>query len=60
MTGGVAKLPGLVVHLANTLGLEVQIGNPWEGIKLPASSEQKLIDNSTTYAVAVGLALKEI
>ncbi|MBI2594246.1 type IV pilus assembly protein PilM [Candidatus Curtissbacteria bacterium] len=60
VTGGVAKLPGLVVHLANTLGLEVQIGNPWEGIKLPANSGQKLIDNSTTYAVAVGLALKEI
>lgn len=60
VTGGVAKLPGLVVYLANTLGLEVQIGNPWEGIKLPASSEQKLIEAATTYAVAVGLALKEI
>jgi type IV pilus assembly protein PilM len=59
VTGGTAKLPGLVVYLAEALGLEVQIGNPWEGISLPGSVSKKLVQEATSYAVAVGLALKE-
>jgi len=59
VTGGAAKLPGLVVYLAEALGLEVQIGNPWEGISLPSQVSKKLISESTSYAVAVGLALKQ-
>ena len=58
LTGGTAKLPGLVLYLAEALGLEVQIGNPWEGISLPSQVSQKLIQDSTSYAVSVGLALK--
>ncbi len=60
VTGGTAKLPSLVVYLAEALGLEVQIGNPWDGIKLPESSSKKLIEEGTSYSVAVGLALKQI
>ena len=41
VTGGTAKLPGLVVYLAEVLGLEVQIGNPWEGISLPGQVAKK-------------------
>lgn len=59
VTGGTAKLPGLVVYLAEALGLEVQIGNPWEGISLPTKAAKKLTDESTSYAVSVGLALKQ-
>ena len=59
VTGGTAKLPGLVVYLAEALGLEVQIGNPWEGISLPGQVAKKLSIDSTSYAVAVGLALKQ-
>ena len=58
LTGGTSKLPGLVLYLAEALGLEVQIGNPWEGISLPSQVSQKLIQDSTSYAVSVGLALK--
>jgi len=58
VVGGTAKLPGLVVYLAEILGLEVQIGNPWEGISLPGSLSQRLTEDSVSYAVAVGLALK--
>jgi len=58
VTGGTAKLPGLVLYLAEALGLEVQVGNPWEGITLPSQVAQKLAAESTSYAVAVGLALK--
>jgi len=58
VTGGTAKLPGIVVYLAESLGLEVQIGNPWERISLPRPIAAKLAEDSTSYAVAVGLALK--
>ncbi len=59
VTGGTAKLPGLVIYLAEALGIEVQVGNPWEGISLPGSISKKLVSEATSYAVAVGLALKE-
>jgi type IV pilus assembly protein PilM len=59
VTGGAAKLPGLVIYLAEALGLEVQVGNPWEGISLPGSVSKKLMQEATSYAVAVGLALKQ-
>ena len=60
LTGGTAKLPGLVLYLAEALGLEVQQGNPWEGISLPSQVSQKLVGEGTSYAVAVGLALKVV
>ena len=58
LTGGTAKLPGLVLYLAEALGLEVQLGNPWEGISLPSQVSQRLIQEGTSYSVAVGLAIK--
>lgn len=58
ISGGAAKLPGLVVYLADELGIEVQMGNPWEGIELPEALSGKLVDAGPTYAVAVGLAMK--
>lgn len=60
ISGGTAKLPGMVIYLAEALGLEVQIGNPWDGIALPPNNSQKLIEGGTSYTVAVGLALKAI
>ncbi|MEX0621603.1 MAG: type IV pilus assembly protein PilM [Candidatus Woykebacteria bacterium] len=59
VTGGTAKLPGLVIYLAEALGIEVQVGNPWEGIALPSRVANKLVSDATSYAVAVGLALKQ-
>lgn len=60
LSGGTAKLPGMVIYLAEALGLEVQVGNPWDGIALPPGNSQKLIEEGTSYTVAVGLALKAV
>lgn len=60
VSGGAAKLPGMVVYLAEELGIEVQMGNPWEGVELPETLSSKLVDAGPTYAVAVGLAMKDI
>jgi type IV pilus assembly protein PilM len=61
LTGGTAQLPGLVLFLANTLGLEVQIGNPWDGISVPDQFKSKTdqVENQVSFAVAVGLAKRE-
>ncbi len=60
LTGGSAQLPGLVLFLVNTLGLEVQIGNPWDNIIVPNQFKSKTdqVENQVSYAVATGLAMR--
>ncbi len=55
--GGTAKLPGMVSYIAESTGVETQLGNPWLGIKY----EQRftvLEPEGATFAVAIGLALR--
>lgn len=57
LNGGTARLPGIVMHIAEETGVEVQLGNPWLGI----TKEQKfdiLNNEGPTFCVAVGLALR--
>lgn len=59
LLGGSAKLPGLVVYLAEELGIETQIGDPWQKV----SETQKLSTlpfEPILFAQAVGLALKPL
>lgn len=60
LSGGTAKLPGLLIFIANSLGIEVQVGDPWFNIKKDPSIEGQLTEDAPIYSVAVGLALKEI
>lgn len=62
LTGGSAQLPGIVVYLAETLGIEVQIGNPWENISVPEKLKEKTdqLENQVNFALATGLAMKEV
>jgi type IV pilus assembly protein PilM len=60
LVGGTANLPGMVVYLATTIGLEVQIGAPWQNVEIPAELQQRIKEDETSYAVAIGLAMKEI
>ncbi|OGE25509.1 hypothetical protein A3C26_02250 [Candidatus Daviesbacteria bacterium RIFCSPHIGHO2_02_FULL_39_12] len=59
LSGGGAKMPGLVVYLANNLGLEVQEADPWYSIEKNALLAPKLSPVAPAYSVAVGLALRE-
>lgn len=58
LVGDGALLPGLVVYYAETLMMEVQLGNPWQNITMNKTQAQSLAKGSPGYAVAVGLALK--
>jgi len=61
LIGGVTNLPGIVVYLAEALGIEVGRGNPWETITIPDEFPRKeLTELAPTFAVAIGLALKEL
>lgn len=59
LSGGGAKLPGLVIYLANILGLEVQEADPWYSIAKDKELVSKLQQDGLSYSVAVGLALRE-
>lgn len=59
LSGGGAKMPGLVVYMANNLGLEVQEADPWQFIIKDKSVSAKLAAEAPLYSVAVGLALRE-
>lgn len=59
LSGGGAKMPGLVIYLANRLGLEVQEADPWYSIEKDPRLVGKLAEDAPLYSVAVGLALRE-
>jgi type IV pilus assembly protein PilM len=58
LSGGTAKLPGMVVYIAQNVGIETQLANPWVGISREARFSV-LDKEGPTFAVAVGLALRE-
>lgn len=58
VSGGNAKLPGLIPYLAEQTGIEVQQGNPWIGIR--KDPRFAVLDaEGTLFAVAIGLALRD-
>lgn len=59
LSGGGAKMPGLVIYFANNLALEVQEADPWYSITKDKSLISKLTADAPAYSVAVGLALRE-
>ena len=57
MVGGGSNLPGMVTYLAETLSVEVVVGDPFAGMK--TDGKIQLPPDKASYGVAVGLALKE-
>lgn len=60
ITGGGAKLPGLIPYLTDTTGLEGQLGNTWQGVVVSPALLSQIKDDGPYYGVAVGLAIKEL
>lgn len=56
VSGGASTLPGFPLHLANKLGVQVEIGNAWQNVSYPQSKHNDLIALSNHFAVNVGLA----
>lgn len=56
LSGGGAQLVGLAKFFEGKLGLEVVIGDPWKGIKMPKGFERDHYFD-TQFTVALGVAL---
>lgn len=59
LSGGSAKLPGLVETLTETIGIESQIGNPWTRVGKDPVRFAKLDEDGSVFVVACGLAMRE-
>lgn len=61
LSGGTSLLPGLVGHVTNILGIEVRLGNPWEGVVINESSIITVPPHDAPiFGVAMGLSLRSI
>ncbi len=58
LTGGTAGLPGVIPAFANSLGLEVSLGDPFRNIRVDADALKSLSGYQPLYPVSVGLALR--
>lgn len=58
LAGGTAKLPGFNTFLAQDLGLEIIIANPWK-VLVAQDVPKEIIDDAPSYTVAVGLAMRD-
>lgn len=58
LCGGAARLPGLVITLAESMGIETQLANPWLMLERDARFA-KIENEAPNYTVAVGLALRD-
>jgi len=60
LTGGGAQLKGIVELAASRLGVEVTRGNPFQRLMVPPLIQPTLREISSSFSVAVGLALHGI
>lgn len=59
LSGGSAKLPGLVTYLASETGIDTQVSNPFANVTIDPKIKLQVEANSSIFTVAVGLALKD-
>lgn len=59
LSGSNAFLPGLDVYFTNTLNSQVVMGNSWKAHSISNVPEQ-LVNDSTSFDVVVGLALRDL
>jgi type IV pilus assembly protein PilM len=57
--GGTARMPELLALFSGTFGLETKIGDPWANVNYPASLKDQLAELAPSFAVTVGLAMRE-
>jgi type IV pilus assembly protein PilM len=60
LTGGTTALPELPTYISTAIGLPVEIANAWIKVSYPAQSQNELMQQSTGYGVAVGLAERDL
>lgn len=60
LSGGITKLPGLVIYFAENLGYEVVVGDPWSKTEIAQSIADEVKKEAAEYAIAAGLAMRRL
>ncbi len=60
LSGGSAFLPNLAQYFSDFFGIRTYIGDPWSRISYPTELKSVLEEIGPKFAVAIGLALREI
>lgn len=60
LSGGSSNLNGFDTYLMNDLAIDVQRGNPLEGISINCAETDELYNNLQQFTVAIGLALRGV
>ncbi len=60
LTGGASQLGGLSDYLEEEIKVKTFIGNPWARISYPQSLSSTLQEIGSNFAVAIGLAMREM
>ena len=60
LAGGSSLLANFSSYLSETLGLRVYIGDPWARVRYPLELKGVLQESAARFAIAVGLAMREI
>lgn len=59
IAGGGSKMPGMIPYAQEQLGLPVEISNPFLKIHYPETLEPIIKDLGPTFAISIGLGIKE-
>jgi type IV pilus assembly protein PilM len=60
VTGGASVLPDFPLHMANKVGLNVEIGNAWRNVSFASDRQNELLAVSNHFGVATGLAERQV
>lgn len=60
VVGGTARMPEFLPWLSSTFSLEVKIGDPWANVNYAAGLKDQLQELAPSFAVTVGLAMREL
>ncbi len=60
ISGGTAKMIGIVEYFERELGKGVVMGNPWKKVKYEATLETAVREIGPSFSVAIGVALKGV
>ena len=59
LAGGGSKMPGLAPYAQEQLGLPIVIADPFQKIHYPAALEPIVRDLGPSFAISIGLGIKE-
>jgi type IV pilus assembly protein PilM len=60
LAGGLSFMPGLKEYFSQKFDKEIEIANPFSNVFCPPILEQRLREMGPSYAIAVGMALREL